>query len=446
MSSSVVHELVGRGRAEAQEHILGEVCSKLFASLPRSDQRRRGVQYVRGLLAVEGRKSIRKIAALVGGPATEQSLHHFISSSTWDWVPVRRALARYLARTATAQAWVVRPIVIPKAGDHSVGVDRRFVPDLGQVLNAQRAVGVWAAAEELSFPVGWRLHLGRSWLDDAPRRRQAAIPDSAGAETLGDCAVEALLELAVDRELPRRPVIIDARELDAAALLWRLRATGNPFLVRVDGVLPLTPAEAPPAGHGNDLLPAHQLAGAVRELRRPVVWSDHAGRLRTHLVAATPVRPASRSRAVTPATGPDLLLLGAGPCGPQWPTEFWLTDLAPRQATFAPSRGPARSSELALPQALDFARAGGTPRTRLLDRQTSPARALAAVPLPSLFRLSRLIGQVDRDFGRITEQVGIRDFAGRSYNGWHRHVTLASAAHAVAALSGQTDVRARSAC
>ncbi|GAB2331880.1 transposase [Streptomyces griseoincarnatus] len=394
MSTSVVYEFVGRGRAEAQEHVLRDVCSALFASLPRSDQRRRGTQYVRGLLAVEGRKSIRKIAALVGGPAAEQSLHHFISSSTWDWVPVRRALARYLAGTAAPQAWAVRPIVIPKAGEHSVGVDRRFVPDLGQVLNAQRAVGIWAAAEELSFPVTWRLHLGRSWLDDVPRRSQAAIPDSAGAETLSDCAVEAFLELIADRELPRRPVVMDAQELDAAALLWRLRATGVPFLVRVGSALPLTPAEAPPAGHGSDLMPAHQLVGAARELRRPVLWSDHTTqrRLRSHLVAATPVRLPSRGRIAAPATGPDLLLLGTGPCGPHWPTEFWLTDLA-------------------------------------------------AVPLPSLFRLSRLIGRVDRDFGAITEQVGIRDFAGRSYNGWHRHVTLASAAHAVAALSDRADAR-----
>ncbi|MFJ8113825.1 IS701 family transposase [Streptomyces sp. NPDC096132] len=351
---------------------------------------------MRGLLAAEGRKSIRRIAAVVGGRATEQSLHHFISSSTWDWIPVRQALVRYLAGIAAPQAWVVRPIVIPKAGEHSVGVDRRFVPDLGQVLNAQHAVGIWATAEELSFPVTWRLHLGRSWLDDAPRRSQAAIPETAGAETLDDCVVEAFLELAADRELPRRPVVIDAQELDAAALLWRLRATGVPFLVRVAGALPLTPAEAPPAGHGSDPLPADQLAGAARERRRPVAWSDDSagGRPRTHLVAATPVRLPSRGRTAAPATGPELLLLAAGPCGPRWPTEFWLTDLT-------------------------------------------------TMPLPSLFRLSRLIGQVDRDFGAITEQVGIRDFAGRSYNGWHRHVTLASAAHAVTALSGHAQVRTR---
>ncbi|MFJ8111275.1 enoyl-CoA hydratase-related protein [Streptomyces sp. NPDC096132] len=46
-------------------------------------------------------------------------------------------------------------------------------------------------------------------------------------------------------------------------------------------------------------------------------------------------------------------------------------ELVPRQATFAPSRRPARSP------ALGFARAGGTPTTPLLDGQTLPAAALA---------------------------------------------------------------------
>jgi hypothetical protein len=54
----------------------------------------------------------------------------------------------------------------------------------------------------------------------------------------------------------------------------------------------------------------------------------------------------------------------------------------------------------------------------------------------TLLQLSTLIDRVDRDFTGIAERVGVRDFAGRSFNGWHRHVTLASIAHAVAALTG----------
>ncbi|CAM5429221.1 Transposase OS=Streptomyces microflavus OX=1919 GN=G3I39_33305 PE=4 SV=1 [Streptomyces microflavus] len=77
-------------------------------------------------------------------------------------------------RVAPPQAWVARSMVIPKAGENSVGVERQFLPYTGQVLNAQYAVGVWAASEAGSFPVNWRLHLSDAWLEDGARRTQAS--------------------------------------------------------------------------------------------------------------------------------------------------------------------------------------------------------------------------------------------------------------------------------
>lgn len=159
----------GTQRPGDEESVVFELCSGLFASMPRSDQRMKAIHYVRGLLGAEGRKSIRNIATLLGGDAAEQSLHHFISSSTWDWTPVRRALAQHIERVSPPQAYVVHPMIIPKAGETSVGVERRFVPELGQVINAQQAVGVWAAAHDWSSPctggstsptAGWRTRTG----------------------------------------------------------------------------------------------------------------------------------------------------------------------------------------------------------------------------------------------------------------------------------------------
>jgi hypothetical protein len=59
----------------------------------------------------------------------------------------------------------------------------------------------------------------------------------------------------------------------------------------------------------------------------------------------------------------------------------------------------------------------------------------------TLLRLTRLTQRVARDFTEIADRVGIRDFSGRSFVGWHRHVTLASAAHAVIAVAGPSRVR-----
>src|SRR5512143_799874 len=151
-------------------------CDELFASLPRRDQRQKAVTYVKGLLRVTGRKSVRNIARSVGAGANEQQLHHFVSDSTWDWRPVRRALAGRLAADAAVQAWLVRPIDVQKAGEHSVGVSRRFCIEHGRTLNTQRAVGVWAASTAGCVPVAHRILLPTAWTADDRRRTRAGIP------------------------------------------------------------------------------------------------------------------------------------------------------------------------------------------------------------------------------------------------------------------------------
>lgn len=386
--------------AGAQEEVLTELCSVLFASLPRRDQRRRGVEYVRGLLAAEGRKSIRNMAALTGGATTEQGLHHFISSSTWDWAEVRGQLARYLARVALPSAWVVRPMIIPKAGEHSVGVDRRYFPAFGQVLNAQQAFGVWAASDRMSSPVNWRLHLSGAWLDDGQRRIRASIPESLSPEeTLGECAIEVCRELVAEPGLPRLPVVLDAREADAVTTVRQLRAAGLPFLIRVSGTQPLIAAGAPAQARRSEL-PAHQIMGAAKELRRQAAWTDHgpAAMMRTSLVAALRVGlPSRASRFGAPeqvGDGRGLLLLGEWRDSGRWPSGLWLTDLTD-------------------------------------------------APPGALLRLSKLIGRVDRDCAEIADQVGVRDYAGRSFGGWHRHLTLASAAHAITVVAGAAERESR---
>ncbi len=378
--------------AGPNHYLLTELCTALFQSLPRRDQRRKGLEYVQGLLAARGRKSIRNIATVIGGQAAEQSLHHFVSSSTWDWAPVRQALAQYVAFVAPPQAWVMRPMVIPKAGEHSVGVDRRFFSDLGQVSNAQQGVGIWAASEELRVPVNWRLHLPAAWLDDKERRTRAEIPEGTAQETIGDGALDAYLELVERWGLPVRPLVLDAREMDVSNLVNRLRVARVPFLARISNTTRLAVADSALTGHGTDVLPAQHIMRATKHLRRPVVWRDSGPEATPHtrLMASARVR-----MPVPPGTSPiggragELALLAASEVGQGWPAEMWLNNM--------PGIDPA-----------------------------------------SLLRLTGLLRSVDEDFARVADRVGVRDFTGRSFSGWHRHVTLASAAHTVTVLANRS--------
>ncbi|WP_030346847.1 transposase [Streptomyces sp. NRRL S-1022] len=372
--------------SSSHDDVLSEISSMLFASLSRSDQCRKAMQYLRGLLETPGRKSIRNIAALLGEQVSEQNLHHFISASTWDWTPVRRALAEHWIAACPPRAWVVQPVIIPKTGRHSVGVDKHFFPTLGQVLNAQRAIGVWAASDTAGAPVNWRLHLPQTWLKDDERRSQVSIPAGVPVETLSESVVEACLEAVTRWQLPVRPFVLDSCEVHALPIFAKLHAAGMPVLVSVCEDQPLTVADPALPGTGQGPLTAEQIVIAAKDLRRPVLAGGPRSGTAPWTHWAATVRVTGPSLPGPSSGRGEVHLLGIGEEGGPWPAKLWLTNLT-----------------------------------------TAPAA--------SLLRLSRLAERVDTDFAEITDRVGIRDFSGRSFDGWHRHVTLASAAHAVVALA-----------
>ncbi|MFD7326565.1 IS701 family transposase [Streptomyces sp. NPDC059875] len=376
-------------RNAVADDVYDELCATLFSGFPRRDQRLKAEQYLRGLLTAQGRKSIRNIAAQIGGPAAEQSLHHFISSSTWDWRPMRAALAGFLEQNSCPQAWVVRSMPIPKAGEHSVGVDRRFDPERGQVFRGQQAFGVWFAAEELSVPVNWRLFLPDPWVKDRTRRDRAEVPEGAGEETMEECAVAAALDTARWQDVTRKPVLLDIRGGAGRAALNRLAGAGVPVVARIGATCRLAVADRALPGFGAGPLPAQQILESLKGLRRPVGWLDTATGSRTSRTSlATVVRvalPAPAGERMRP-----LLLLGEWDDARRPPSRLWITDLT-----------------------------GST--------------------VGSLLRLTKLAGRVERDFTQVGEGAGLRDFVGRSFRGWHRHITLASAAHAATVLATDWD-------
>ncbi|MEV5351298.1 IS701 family transposase, partial [Streptomyces achromogenes] len=224
------------------DDIVAELCAALFSLLGRKDQRRQAEQYLRGLLTTRGRKSIRNIAAHLGRPGLEQSLHHFVASSTWDWQPLRGALAGYLEHTIAPQAWVIQPMHIPKAGKYSVGVDEQFAPHLGQVVRGQQVIGAWLASPTVSAPVNWRMVLPESWVNDPERRARAEVPERTAPESAEECAVSVALQMARLWNIPRRPAVLDLRRCDIGAAARSLASGGVPFLARISPSSPLSVA------------------------------------------------------------------------------------------------------------------------------------------------------------------------------------------------------------
>ncbi|MGW2515329.1 transposase, partial [Streptomyces scopuliridis] len=55
-------------------------------------------------------------------------------------------------------------------------------------------------------------------------------------------------------------------------------------------------------------------------------------------------------------------------------------------------------------------------------------------PLTTLVRLAKLRRRIEHDYREMKQALGLGHFEGRTFNGWHHHVTLVSAAHAFCTL------------
>ncbi|MGW0578183.1 IS701 family transposase, partial [Streptomyces sp. NPDC002920] len=361
-----------------------------------ADQRRWARLYLRGLLTAPGRKSVRHLAAAVcASPTASQSLHQFLNASPWDWAPVRSELLGWTERRTTVRALSIGTAILPKRGEHSCGVHRRFVPALGRTVNCQVGLGVFVSSEDGDIPVDWRLLLPRQWDEDERLRERARIPRGVRKVPLWSHAVSLIEDVAPWGE--RLPVVAELGDcLEAGPLAIVLDRRGHDFVIAVPPDLRVLPAD------GDLGLPVAARRGAMpsREAVPALALLHRRGR------APLPVHQRGTARPRSGGTRSD-----RGSDRTRW----------------ALARLPGSHHVFRLFTEVHPAE-GPYPRvwiSNLLDRPTGHLLDLARRHHGTGLALDRL----ERDFGML-------DFEGRSYPGWHHHMTLISAAYAYGLLSG----------
>jgi SRSO17 transposase len=383
-----------RGRLEA-------FADDLFESLPRKDQRARGACYLRGLMLDGRRKSIEPMAQRLG-EVHYQALHHFVAVSPWDWRPVRRRLAERLVDELGPTVWAVDDTGFPKDGEHSVGVQRQYCGTLGKTANCQLGVSVNAVTEAASCPLDWRLFLPESWEDDMSRRAACHLPERVRHRPKWQLVLDMLDEL--DQWGLRPPILVaDAGYGEVGEFRQGLddREIGYVVQVKADtSAYPeqVHPTTAPYRGRGRRPRPRYrdkpaslkQLAlAAGPQAGVELIWRRASkGRQRSRFVALR-VRPAGvipRRQAAARADDagwelPTRWLLVEWPAHKAEPVKYWLSNL---------------------PQ---------------------------ATPLVELVRLGKLRWRVEQDYRELKGALGLDHFEGRSWPGWHHHLTLVSVAH-----------------
>ncbi|MFJ4969626.1 transposase [Streptomyces sp. NPDC088755] len=382
MSSSEVRAAVP-GDGTGMQTFMDEV----FRAFQRPEQRRWAQAYLWALIHVSGKKTPRRMAlAKPLPPAAAHGLHQFINASPWDWTPVRHRLARRVAARTTPHAWTVAELIIPKRGEHSVGVHRRVDTATGRTVNCQRALVLFLASGTQCFPVDWSLVLGGTWDSDRERRRRARIPGYEAGRTPADHVIGYAAEAAAQPHLPRLPWVLDLTRCDAAAGvlagLARLRADVV-CEVPPDHPVLLTGQHTPVVATVSALMEVRHARQTHVLLRQTPDGRVRAVPVHTYAGTVTSPRPGPGDDA---GARPYRILERPDPDGRQ-PPRYWLTTL----------------TDLRVDEVLRLAR--------------SHTAGLSAVTT-------------------LGRRYGVLDFEGRSFPGWHHHMTMASAAYVYQRLSG----------
>ncbi|MFF3342748.1 IS701 family transposase [Streptomyces flavidovirens] len=395
------------GEVERLRGELAEFVADAFGSLPRRDQRRWGACYLRGLMLDGRRKSIQPMAERLPD-GNMQALQQFVNQSPWDPLPVRRRIAERLCEAINPEVWVVDDVSFPKCGIASVGVARQYCGALGKRANCQVAVSVHAATDTASCPLEWELFLPQEWADDDQRRQRAGIPEEVGHVSKSHLAL-GLLDRLAGQGLAVPVIVADAGYGRSVSFRLALEERGWSYVVAVDPKEIARRAAAEPhqpeyGGLGPPTLPRYREAGKpLTAFVDPdtrfesVTWRQGSKGTMTSRFAVLEVRPSGKeaTRTAQEAAGgrnlwngvlPLRTLLVEQPADAAEPTGYWMTDLP------------------------------------------------ATTPVAGLVRWAKMRWRIEHDYRELKHGLGLDHFEGRTWRGWHHHVTLVTAAQAFLTL------------
>jgi SRSO17 transposase len=372
----------------AQRERLKGFLDEMLLTLGRSERRQWGDVYVRGLLATGGRKATASMAARVSD-GNVQAMQQFIGQSPWPWDPLRKGLARRLVEALhPVAAWVVDDTGFPKKGPHSVGVARQYSGTLGKIGNCQVAVSLHYATDDAAVPLDFALYLPEEWLEEE-RRQKACIPKDVTFQPKWALAL-VLIDRALAWEVPRGVIVADVgygnttefrTGLAERKLLFTL-GVQNTTAVWVDSGNLGDPSRGrrgrprrKPLGVGAPMSVAEVSHSWPQEHWQRVTWREGTKGPMTSRFAAARVLPSHSYQHGGPKED-TLWLLAEWPEGEAASTKFWLANL---------------------------------------PEDTS---------LLSLVRLAKIRWWIEQGYQQLKDELGLDHYEGRSWQGWHHHVTM----------------------
>jgi len=364
----------------------------LLATVGRLERRRHGAFYVQGLLLEGKRKTAAGMAQQYGG--NEQALQQFVSQSPWDWEPLRRQLAeQMMPHLDSKAAWLLDDTGFPKEGKHSVGVARQYTGTLGKIGNCQIGVSLNYATEEGCFPLDFQLYLPESWIQDPLRAERAGIPVDTPFRSKWQLGLEMIDQVRSWATIPVLVIVADAGYGVATEFRLQLRQRGLPYVV-----------------------------GVQRDLG---VWTSPV-----EVIPVVPSRTTAqpgRPRKVQPLPLPSSALeVSLALPESAWQTVTWREgSKGPMTSRFAalrvqPSHGHDRGQVIEFMQWLLVEWPSGMPEPFKYWLSSLPEESA----LEELVYWAKIRWWIEKNYRQLKDDLGLDHFEGRSFTGWHHHMTL----------------------
>ena len=368
------------------------------AGIGRSERKHWCSTYLRGLLLDGDRKSIEPMADrldAIDQPEKDyvQAIQQFINQSNWEDSLVQEDMRWRIGRiVGTEGVLIIDDTGFVKQGKHSVGVSRQYSGTLGKVGNCQIAVTLQFQVERSVLCIGAELYLPEAWTTDAKRMKKAGVPAEIGYRPKWPIALEMIGRAR--SEGSSGPVLADSaygtvtqfrQELDALGLPWCLGIDSTLRVIAANADLGPVPAKGPmgrtptrPRKLADGTLKTRSVADWAwgrRSAFRKVTWRQGSRGPMSSRFAVWRVRHAHSAR------------MGVEPLEACWLIAEWPTD-AEKPTKFFFSNLPATASR------------------------------------KELVRLAKRRWWVEHSYKELKDELGLDHFEGRSWRGWHHHVTL----------------------
>ena len=341
--------------------------------------------YARGILGDGERKSVEPIAARAcadpaKAEAAHQSLLHFVSNARWNDKDVRHVAASHaieaISEHSPVEAWIVDDTGMLKQGTHSVGVQRQYTGSAGKVTNCQITVSLSVATRDDHAPIDFELYMPRSWTDDKKRRRAARVPESLEFRTKPQLAMD-MIRRAVKAKVPRGVVLADSAYGSAVEFRDGVRDLGLHFAVGVDPQTTVWLLDAD-SKRADGTAAVRDIAVALDELGefRRCTWREGTKKDLSARFAARRVIPAYEDASLPPEAREELWLLIEWRDGEAEPANYFLSSLP----------------------------------KRMTKKQ--------------LIRIVMQRWRTERIYEDLKGELGFDHFEGRSFPGWHHHVSV----------------------